>query len=269
MPVSVNHARGFEQPQVGLFAQFDSTAGIVEAFACVRMLNGSVVSMFEDDLLRPTSVLTCLSPDGSGAHGIVFRSASSRLPVLQSDAPPVVGQTLVLYGCPLSLLFVAEDPPHGFRYTCMTSLNASLDAIQAMAVYQAGRLIGESIDGRGRSFLDSVASRFRCIANCCMSPRSPPPPPAKAASRQWPLLKSEDEPLLQSEQKPQSKGFERPHFKQAEDLFCYFAKYWVENETGNLASYSPSITHKTHWPLPLVYGYPRGGSSGYSSFRAA
>jgi hypothetical protein len=266
MSVAINYDRGCAQRPVGVFAQFDSTASIVEAFACVRMLNASVVSRFNDDLLRPTSVLTCRSPSGRCAHGIVFRSASSRFPALQSDSPLVAGQTLVFTGCPLRLLVVAEDPPCVFRYTCMSSLNSSLDAIQAAAVDQAGRLIGESIDGRGRSFLDTVASRFRCVANSHVSPGSPRPPPA--AARERPRPESEEEPRPQPDRKPRGgKGFEKPHFKRAEDLFCYFAKYWVENETGNLTPYSPGITHKTHWPLPLVYGYPRNGRSSYADLQ--
>tara|TARA_Y100000389_G_scaffold134812_1_gene132278 strand:+ start:2236 stop:3087 length:852 start_codon:yes stop_codon:yes gene_type:complete len=272
MHVHIDYGRVCAQCPVGIFTAFDSMASIVEAFACVRTLNRSVVSSSEGDLLRPTSVLTFRCPDGSDTHGIVFRSASVRLPALQSETPLVVGQTLVFPGCPLRPLVVAGDPPHAFRYMCMTSLDGSLDAIQATAVDQAGRLIGERIDGRGRSFLDTVASRSRCIANSHSPPglTCPPPwPPTGGAARAWPLPESGEELWTQPARTSRAGGFGRPHFKRAEDLFCYFAEYWVENETGKLTSYFPGITRKTHWPLPLVCNYLQDERSSYRSSRAA
>lgn len=246
----------FDQRRVGLLARFGSTSDVVEAFACARVFNMDIVSRFEDDLLRPTAVLSCRAADGSSYNAILFRAASARFPLVRAEKPLEVGQTHRLPGCALTFLVVGEDPSFIFRHSCATGRNMTLDDVQAMAVDYAGRLIDEKIDGRGSSFLHTVASRFRCICNPGFAaPDSPPPGPAT----EWPLPGQEAAPPAERKRHERSAGFKKPHFESAEELFCFFAQYWVDNETGDLTQYTPGITHRTHWPLPLVYDYPRHG----------
>ena len=255
--VPISYDRHCAQRCIGLLVNIKNAASIVDAVACVRMINGSVVSRFEADLLRPVSVLETRGPDGSTRAGIVLRTASSRFP-LKAE----VGETRAFNGSALRFLVIGEDPPNCIRHTAFGGcLSSTLDEIQAAAVGYASALLGESINGHGRSFLDTVASRFRCIANSNDPPGPPGPSPPPVPPPPPPPAPPPRAPSPAALKKAGGR-FVRPEFKYAEDLFCYFAKYWVDNTTGDLTPYAPGITHETHWPLPLVYGYPRAATRG-------
>ena len=265
MHVPSSYDRHCAQRCIGLLVNIRNAASIADAVACVRMINGSVASRFEADLLRPVSVLATRGPDGSTRAGIVFRTASSRFP-LKAEA----GETRVFNGSPLRFLVIGEDPPSCIRYTAFGScLFSTLDEIQAAAVGYASALLGEPINGHGRSFLDTVASRFRCIANSNDFPGPPGPSPAPAPSPPPPSPPPPPPPPPSPQSPPYPAALEkaggrfvRPEFEHAEELFCYFAKYWVDNKTGDLTAYTPGVTRETHWPLPLVCGYPRAATRG-------
>ena len=149
-------------------------------------------------------------------------------------SPLATGQSHRFPGSALNWVVVADDPPHTFRYNC-ESLVPSLDAAREAAVRHAAALLGISLDGNARTFLHAVDSRARCIQNS----RAPLGAPRRPTPRGFPV-----------------EGFERPAFDAAEELFCYFARHWVHNQTGCITLYSPGVTRKTHWPIPVECTYP-------------
>lgn len=139
---------------------------LVEAFASIQLMNGSVDAASRNELMRPVSIFSARGrPSDKPVAIIRFQTASKSFPcpqVKDGDSLSVPGTNfkfIFLNGCPSYSPIGAVK-----RFSCPRSEKATLDEIQASAVRSAGFVIGENMEGASIIFKDAVMSRFQYFA---------------------------------------------------------------------------------------------------------
>ncbi len=210
----------------GLLATVRSVSDLVEAFASVQFINGSINMKSRNDLLRPVDIYAAREKPGEPpAAMILFKTASESFPVPGLH----VGGRVAAPGTMYTFDYVNSSPSEApfcavKRFSCARRYSAGLDDLQDSAVMSAAFVIGEQIDGSCIMFRDAVMSRYKYFARSRLAIR-PANEAARAPGIMPPLPPDAPSPVeVTRRASPRSvEPFVKPVFSKVDELLPAFA----------------------------------------------
>lgn len=144
---------------LGLMVYVNKLEDIVEAMACVKLMN-SVHCGCKDDILCPFVVISCIVQHKIQC-AIIFRAASHKIPFEEDDTACLPW----INGSSIDFHVVQKDPPYYNRYACAICKSSTRESMELNALNTAAIMINGNHYWSSTQFKKDVAERYKYLIN--------------------------------------------------------------------------------------------------------